>query len=77
MKKDKVLKILWENQHEIGFGNRAITIDKFEIIAEEIVKMFDLQRVNNTVCCPRCSSTNNCKTDDHYCLDCNQPFSAY
>jgi hypothetical protein len=46
--KDKILEILWEYQHDMSFGNRAITIDKFDEIADKIVKLLRCPPKNNS-----------------------------
>ncbi len=41
--KEKILKILWENQHEIdSVQNRGITSDNFDKIADKILELFDI-----------------------------------
>jgi len=51
---------------------------KLRDFAEAELKKLRIPHVRNNevVVCPHCSSKNNAKTDNYFCLDCNEPFTA-
>jgi len=62
--KEKIIKILWENQREVdSVQNRGITSDAFDKVADEIVKLFAIPDVSGSAIlgnysrCPCCGNT--------------------
>lgn len=56
-KKEKILELLNAYKSEVDNFNDAIFTDKFDVLAQDIVKLFAIPVVSNSViCCPQCGN---------------------
>lgn len=68
-----------DHSYEYKTSNERVKIEQELInIAESELNLFAIPDVSNNevAVCPHCGSNNNAITDNRWCLDCNEPFTA-
>lgn len=73
-KKEQILELLNAYKSEVDNFNDAIFTDNFDVLAQDIVKLFAIPVVSNSViCCPKCGNERleNTGGDWYICCDVN------